>query len=244
MNETKVKLKKISKDIRLNSRVLEELIDTLSYTDTKNLLKILKCINGDNVVVVKGAPANVRELSEYLSDSHDKFRRLFASLIKKDIICKTRLDLPVYNKYGTIYIVNPWVCSREATHYLQILNLFKDSKWRLIIDHDKDGRNSFEYALWEEMVKERDKHKCVICGETLDIETHHISPFSIDYDNRTNVANGVTLCKRHHNARVADSFHNRYGTQYNTSEQLQQYINDKREELGLSPILIEDIIAQ
>ena len=83
------------------------------------------------------------------------------------------------------------MCSICNDFYLEILEYFKDSKWKNIIDNKCDSRTSFEYMLWEENVKNRDKHRCIICGETDELEVHHISPYATDYDNRINIKNGI-----------------------------------------------------
>ena len=239
--DTKLKLKNFSKDVNINSDVLQELICTLSSMEIRGLFQLLCCANKDNVIVCNGKPANMKELSIALDESYDALRKVFPVLKREHIIEKATLSISDYSVFKSVYVLNPWICSSGNIVYLEILNLFKDSKWKNIVDHNKDSRNSFEYALWEENVKKRDNYQCVICGETLDSEIHHISPYSIDYKNRLNIKNGLCLCKKHHNSKVLGSFHNTYGTVNNTKEQLQEYINLERKKLGLSPISIDDI---
>ena len=242
MNETKFKLKAFTKDLNINSNVLSEMLSSLSKTEITTVFELLPYINKDNVLTYKSKPVDILKLSELLDKNYDALRKVFTNLKKENIIQKVKLSTKKYSSYTNVLIFNPWVCSICNDFYLEILEYFKDSKWKNIIDNKCDSRTSFEYMLWEENVKNRDKHRCIICGETDELEVHHISPYATDYDNRINIKNGITLCKRHHNTRVKNSFHQDYGTFNNTSEQLQEYIDNKRNELGLPRITIEEII--
>ena len=74
------------------------------------------------------------------------------------------------------------------------------------------------------------------------MSSHHIKNWSAYPDLRYDLSNGVCLCNNCHNPFVKGSFHNTYGTRNNTAEQLQEYIDNKREELGLSRVTIEEIV--
>lgn len=89
-------------------------------------------------------------------------------------------------------------------------------------------RQSVEYRQWQNAVKKRDKYTCQCCGKRYkEITVHHIFPFS-DYENlRFDVDNGICLCKDCHDSRKDGAFHNVYGTQHNTPEQLREYILNK-----------------
>ena len=176
------------------------------------------------------------------SRNPETYRKIISYLIKKDVVKKAKLSVPIYaNK--TVLILNPWISSHTAKHYYEILQLFKDSKWRKIVDNNIFDRKSYQYLIWEQFVKERDNNKCCVCGDDIDIEVHHIIPFSDNYEKRIDVNNGICLCKRHHSSKISGSFHNVYGTVNNTYEQLQQYINDKRYEIGLPNVMLEELLC-
>ena len=59
-------------------------------------------------------------------------------------------------------------------------------------------RLAYSYRKWRESVMERDGRKCVICGATDDLEVHHIKPFAKFPDERLNIDNGITLCRKCH----------------------------------------------
>ena len=68
-------------------------------------------------------------------------------------------------------------------------------------------RTSKEYKNWRKKVFDRDNYTCQICdqkGGTLN--AHHIIPFSKNKKLRTDLSNGLTMCKKCHN-----SFHRKYG---------------------------------
>ena len=60
-------------------------------------------------------------------------------------------------------------------------------------------RQSSEYKVWRDLVFKRDKYtcqKCKIIGGILN--AHHIKSFATDIENRFNICNGITLCKKCH----------------------------------------------
>lgn len=54
----------------------------------------------------------------------------------------------------------------------------------------------------KKVIKKRDKHKCVLCGETIDLTIDHIYPWSIYHD--SSFYNLVTMCETC-NQKKADS---------------------------------------
>lgn len=68
-----------------------------------------------------------------------------------------------------------------------------------------------EYRKWQQKIKHRDK-KCIYCNSILELESHHIIPFSMIIEKHNiksrdearlckelwNIKNGITLCKRCH----------------------------------------------
>ena len=59
-------------------------------------------------------------------------------------------------------------------------------------------RLTYQYRKWRDAVLDRDNHKCVICGSIENLEVHHIKMFSQFPEERLNIDNGVTLCRRCH----------------------------------------------
>lgn len=53
-------------------------------------------------------------------------------------------------------------------------------------------------------------------------------------DIKYSVNNGISLCKNCHYTTIPGSFHNIYGTKNNTPEQLEEFINNKRKQLGIN----------
>ena len=56
---------------------------------------------------------------------------------------------------------------------------------------------TIEDKEWANKVKERDSYKCVICGNTIKPNAHHIIPREVHLS-KFDVNNGLTLCPKHH----------------------------------------------
>lgn len=60
-------------------------------------------------------------------------------------------------------------------------------------------RQSGEYKTWRAAVFKRDDYTCTHCGTRhTNIEAHHIKSFSEHIEDRFDVGNGITLCKKCH----------------------------------------------
>ena len=95
-------------------------------------------------------------------------------------------------------------------------------------------RQSKEYAEWRNSIYNKDGYSCVVCGTHQNLNAHHIYPFADFIEKRLDINNGITLCENHHSTQIEGGFHNIYGTSNNTPEQLEEYINAKRVELGIN----------
>lgn len=69
---------------------------------------------------------------------------------------------------------------------------------------------------------------------------HHLKDFATYKELRFDVNNGIPLCESCHDATISGSFHNLYGTHGKTEQELEEYINNKRKQLGINiPFSIE-----
>lgn len=85
---------------------------------------------------------------------------------------------------------------------------------------------------WGPLVLKRDDYKCVICGSTDGLSTHHLNSYHKFIKDRYDINNGVTLCANHHGGpftRIPGSFHMVFGCMNNTKEQFEKYrkMNEK-----------------
>ena len=103
-------------------------------------------------------------------------------------------------------------------------------------------RKSKKYAEWRTTVFEKDNYVCQCCGvRGGKLQVHHILDYVTYEDKRFDVNNGITLCVNCHDSCHPGSFHNVYGTHYKTPEELEEYINDKRKQLGINiPFSIDE----
>lgn len=82
-------------------------------------------------------------------------------------------------------------------------------------------RKYIEYYEWREEVYKRDNHTCQCCKDNKggNLVAHHILNYSEYEELRTNIDNGITLCKTCHK-----NFHDIYGYKNNTLEQLNDFL--------------------
>lgn len=118
-------------------------------------------------------------------------------------------------------------------------------QWRGgILDENRKMRNSKKYAEWRSDVFKKDWFTCQCCGKGSNIQAHHIESFAKHEELRLDVNNGMCLCESCHMSKNIGSFHNIYGTHGTTPEELEEYINSKRKELGISiPFSIEAYLS-
>ena len=95
-------------------------------------------------------------------------------------------------------------------------------------------RKSPKYNKWRDSVYDRDAYTCQCCGQYGGrLTAHHIFDYASYEDLRFEVSNGITTCYNCHDSTVDGSFHNLYGTHGKTPQELEEYINNRRKELGI-----------
>lgn len=117
-------------------------------------------------------------------------------------------------------------CSRECQHKgWSILYSGENSP---IYNHDKPleerliERKYVDYYEWRRQVYEKDNYTCQCCDDNRggNLVAHHILNYSEHDELRTDVNNGITLCKTCHKL-----FHDTYGYRNNNEEQLKEFLN-------------------
>lgn len=131
---------------------------------------------------------------------------------------------------------NHHFCSQECRGKWQSENLSGENShlWNPnLTDEDRQDRRLTEgYSNWVYDVKLKYKFTCQCCGDNKggNLVSHHLNSYNWDKENRTNIDNGICLCKKCHKL-----FHKIYGNKHNTKEQFeefkQRYINKEFEEV-------------
>lgn len=97
------------------------------------------------------------------------------------------------------------------------------ASWKGGITPENDKiRGSMKYRLWREAVFTRDNWTCLKTGAKWGFEAHHINNFAKFPELRFSINNGITLSKEAHL-----EFHNIYGRENNTLEQLEEFLGRK-----------------
>lgn len=78
------------------------------------------------------------------------------------------------------------------------------------------------YTNWRKLVYERDKYKCIICGNNKKLNAHHLNGWHWAIEERYSIDNGITLCSGPDGCH--DKFHQIYGRKNNTKQQFIEFI--------------------
>lgn len=100
----------------------------------------------------------------------------------------------------------------------------KNPSWNpeLTAEERERKRKYPEYYEFTRAVMKRDKYTCDTCNyKGTGLNVHHLNSYDWDREGRTDIDNGITLCKRCHT-----KFHKEYGYGKNTKEQFIDYKNN------------------
>lgn len=95
-------------------------------------------------------------------------------------------------------------------------NLYKHG---LSEEHRSRHRVDVIASRWSIKVRRRDEFKCQVCGVNKRTIAHHVDSYDAFPDKRTDVSNGVTLCRTCHT-----DFHRQYGYGNNTKDQFMLFL--------------------
>lgn len=90
-----------------------------------------------------------------------------------------------------------------------------------------DMRQYPEYITFTRKVLARDNYTCQCCKSRNNLQVHHLYSYKSNMELRTNVTNGITLCKECH-----INFHSKYGKGNNTKQQFLEWLNLSEIELN------------
>lgn len=86
-------------------------------------------------------------------------------------------------------------------------------------------RKTFEYKNFVRQVLKRDNYTCLCCiTKSGDLNVHHLDGYNWCEEKRTDINNGITLCKKCH-----EDFHLLYGRGNNTKEQFFEWCDNQIE---------------
>jgi hypothetical protein len=86
-------------------------------------------------------------------------------------------------------------------------------------------RHSSEFKEWRKLIFERDGYTCQKCNKKcVFLHPHHIESFNNNPDLRTEIDNGITLCKSCHM-----DFHHIFGRGNNTRQQLKLFLKNHKQ---------------
>lgn len=147
------------------------------------------------------------------SEIHKDYKREIRNAIKHNFVCPVCLRIEASRKG----IFHPFYKGNQS-------------------DNSRDRTNS-NYRNWRTTVFERDGYTCQCCGKLGGtLNCHHIYSYSKHPSLRYNPNNGITLCEDCHSFTKEGSLHFLYGSYDVTPLQLEEYVNEKRKELGITDL--------
>lgn len=219
----------LNTDIKIDKKMISVLFQKLSTKEFALSIGLSQYLSKNNILKYNNKIADGKTLAIALNQNYDTFKRILPSLIEKGVFAKIIVQSDTYaNKTKQCIVANPFVFISNSITDDKILDIFIGSdilNGEFSYIESEVARNSKEYNEWMEKVFKRDKYTCQRCGSKLNIQAHHILPFSQYKNLRTDINNGITLCERCHSSRIYGSFHWKYGTINNTKEQLEEYIS-------------------
>lgn len=92
--------------------------------------------------------------------------------------------------------------------------------WKGGISRDRERfMQTSKYRQWRDKVYLRDNYTCQACGQVgYELNAHHIKPYADNKHLRTDIDNGITLCKECH-----IKFHSLYGRLNNDDTQIEEF---------------------
>lgn len=127
-----------------------------------------------------------------------------------------------------VYYYTYTYCNHDGLYYCNecsstVLEKGENSpRWNPLLSDEerKERRNSFEYKRFLNSVFVRDKYTCQCCGKkNIELDVHHLDGYNWFIEGRTDVNNGITLCRNCHS-----NFHSIYGRGNNTKIQFYEWI--------------------
>lgn len=223
--EKRISIENISKeDLMYSIECINNGNHTLRDYELNNLNKIISNADIKDGMVI----------SRYKTKELDKQLELFISMLISN--SDNMWDMSIgesRNQKIVIMYISPLLkimCSGKIT--------------RSMVSPNQIERASAEDREWTKLIKNKFNNTCVCCQSKIQrgMSAHHIMNWSSNPDLRFEITNGICLCKKCHDMYEEGSFHQIYGTYNNTKDQLQEYVDNKRKELGLSKIRIDDAI--
>lgn len=163
-------------------------------------------------------------------------------------VSKTKKSMNLTGKKSANYNTQPVKCSECGRTTYKIQYLINRSKyhfcsvkcnglWKskhfvgenshtwnpLLTEQERHIKRKYEdYYVFLKAAMKRDNYTCDICGKYSKrghgLNVHHLNSYDWDKQNRTNIENGITLCKQCHT-----DFHKTYGYGRNTKVQYIQF---------------------
>jgi 5-methylcytosine-specific restriction endonuclease McrA len=237
-----------------------KVLERVKNDSSNHIMYKCQCICGEIRIIRKTILINGKSLSCGCNGNRQVKNKRFGRLLclSNAYLDNGRLYVRVICDCGIEKIVMLQALSSGATQSCGCYNKeilkshCKEKHWAYnpnLTEQDRKNNNSRgsnnEYQIFRKTVIKYCNNTCQCCGNysDRDMRVHHIMSWNIDYENRLNSNNAILLCPECHDIQYQNSFHNSYGNGNNTPQQLEEYINNKRKELGINiPFTIESYL--
>ena len=218
--------------LKLNNKPFILLSDT--YINNSSKLKFM-CLDNNHIIYMSWADMSTSKVCPKCYHRYEGYDE-FVKCLKEDfgdeydIIGewngsqnKTKF---IHNKCNTIFEQKPnsfmqgHRCNNNSCCRASGENHYRWNPNLTYEDRIKERKHNKGYISFIKSVLKRDNYYCQCCNSRSKLVVHHMDGYSWCIERRTDISNGITLCKNCHK-----NFHKIYGYGNNTEKQWNEYIN-------------------
>lgn len=192
----------VAKILKENNIVTSKMRQHGNYISKKELIKLYLDdeLSTRQIARIKGISDHKKILKLLKLHGIEKRHRGDYTLKRRRIMSLKRSkylkENPEKNPMRNPQSIKKMVKSSSGKHSGELSNFWKGGITPKLVKI----RNFHEMDIWRKLVFERDNYTCQLCGNNKKIHAHHIKRFKHFKELRTDINNGITLCKKCHNS--------------------------------------------
>lgn len=207
-----------------NSKLTVKCVCGNNFNTSLRIIKNHIKISDNNCYCSECIKAKQREKFSYTIDYVKNFVENKGMKLISDVYINSKTKIKVIGKCGHEFETTfDSICNNNISGYckkcVNANNRAYNWKGGYELEHER-FRKTYEFKEFRNKVIKRDRYTCVCCGKHKgEMNAHHLDGYNWCEEKRTDINNGVCLCKDCH-----ELFHNIYGHGDNTREQFYEFL--------------------